>query len=76
MGTLVGTALSPGAATLVGSEAACRQACCDAPACDGYTFAADLAMISAVGAPCYLTVNVTQLVPSGRDASGVLEAVL
>jgi hypothetical protein len=71
----VGTALAPGEAALVASEAACRQACCDAPACDGYTFAADLAMISAV-APCYLYVNVTQLIPSGRDASGVRESVL
>ena len=75
VGSLVGTALAPGQAALVASEIACRQACCDAPACDGYTFAADLAMISAV-APCYLYVNVTQLIPSGRDASGVRESVL
>jgi hypothetical protein len=75
VGTLVGTALTPGAATLVASEAACRQACCDAPACDGYTFATDLALYHA-SAPCYVYVNVTQLIPSGRDASGVREAVL
>ena len=75
VGSLVGTALAPGQAALVASEAACRQACCDAPACDGYTFAADLAMISAV-APCYLHVNVTQLIPSNGYASGVRESVL
>ena len=75
VGTLVGTALAPGQAALVASEVACRQACCDAPACDGYTFAADLAMISAV-APCYLYVNVTQLIPSNGYASGMRESVL
>ena len=75
VGSLVGTALAPGEAALVASEVACRQACCDAPVCDGYTFAADLAMISAV-APCYLHVNVTQLIPSNGYASGMRESVL
>ena len=39
VGTLVGTALSPGQPVSLPSEGACRQTCCDAPACDGYSFA-------------------------------------
>ena len=75
VGTLVGTALTPGEATLVASEVACRQACCDAPACDGYSFSAEVALYH-VSAPCYLLVNITQLVPNNSFKSGVLESVL
>ena len=75
VGALVGTALSPGAATLVASEAHCRQACCDAAACDGYAFDAATSTIHAVS-HCYLYVNVTQLVPSSGYASGLYESTL
>ena len=75
VGTLVGTALTPGEATLVASEAACRQACCDAPVCEGFAFNADTARFHAASR-CYLYVNVTQLIPSSGFASGVLESVL
>ena len=76
VGTLAGTALTPGAGTLVASDAACRQACCDAPACDGYSFEAGAALMHSAAAPCYLYVNVTQLIPSSGYASGVLESAL
>ena len=75
VGTLVGTALTPGAATLVASEAACRQACCDAPACDGFSLEATVALYQPA-APCHLCVNVMQLIPISGYASGVLESVL
>ena len=75
VGALVGTALSPGAATLVATEAHCRQACCDAAACDGYAFDAATATIHAVS-HCYLYVNVTQLIPSSNFVSGIHTRVL
>jgi hypothetical protein len=75
VGSLVGTALTPGAAAPAVSELACRQACCDAPACDGYAFDAS-ALRWHVAGECYLYVNVTQLVPSSGYASGLREAVL
>ena len=75
VGTLVGTALTPGEATLVASEAACRQACCDAAACDGYAFDASSGRQHSSG-ECFLYVNVTQLIPSSGYASGVLESAL
>ena len=79
VGTLVGTALSPGISVLQPSEASCRQACCDAAACDGYAFSSgDLAMGLATigGASCYLYVNITQLMPSSGYSSGVLLSTL
>ena len=75
VGTLVGTALTPGEATLVASEAACRQACCDAPVCEGYSFEATITLFQPA-APCHLYVNVTQLIPNSSFKSGVLESVL
>ena len=75
VGSLVGTALSPGEPVRVTSDTACRQECCDAPACDGYAFDADGAKWFG-GAGCYLYVNVTQLVPSSTMASGIRESVL
>ena len=75
VGTLVGTALTPGEATLVASEAACRQACCDAPVCEGYAFEASIALFQPA-APCHLYVNVTQLIPTSSVKSGVLESML
>jgi sugar lactone lactonase YvrE len=75
VGTLVGTALTPGEATLAASEAACRQACCDAPVCEGFAFEL-AATLHHSSAPCYLYVNVTQLMPTSSFQSGVLESVL
>ena len=75
VGTLVGTALAPGESALVPSEAACRQACCDAAACDGYSFEASVGRRLG-SADCYLLVNVTQLVPSNGYASGLRESAL
>lgn len=75
VGALVGTAAAPGMPVLLSSEQTCRQACCDAPACDGYVFAIGDASLGAGGtgiASCYLYVNITQLVPSSLVASGVL----
>jgi hypothetical protein len=78
VGTLVGTALSPGSPILQPSESSCRQACCDAAACDGYTFSSgDLAGLSTAGATsCYLLVNITQLIPSNAFSSGIYESTL
>jgi uncharacterized membrane protein len=77
MGTLVGTALSPGSPILQPSESSCRQACCDAAACDGFSFAASELMTSATGSSaCYLLVNITQLIPSNTMSSGVLLSTL
>ena len=77
VGALVGTALSPGSRVLVPEEAFCRQACCDAPACDGYAFAAsDLGVAGAMSAGCYLYVNITQLIPSSFASSGIYESTL
>jgi hypothetical protein len=75
VGSLVGTALSPREPVRVTTDAACRQECCDAPACDGYTFDASSGRQHNSG-ECYLYVNVTQLVPSSTMASGVRESVL
>jgi trimeric autotransporter adhesin len=75
VGALVGTALAPGGAVLLPAEGACRQACCDASACDGYTYDAAAARQLGSGA-CYLLVNVTQLVPANGMASGLVLAAL
>ncbi len=77
VGTLVGTALTPGALALTPSLEACRQACCDAPACDGFSFAVSELAISPTGvAGCFLYVNVTQLIPSSVISSGLYESSL
>lgn len=71
------TLATTGSALLLPSEADCRQACCDAPACDGYSYAGELRALSPSGsAGCYLFVNVTQLVPSVMMASGVRKTAL
>ena len=75
VGALVGTALSPGQATLAPSEAACRQACCDAASCDGYSFEVG-ALAYHAATNCFLLVNVTALVPSNLMASGLRESAL
>ena len=73
VGTLVGSALFPGMEVLTANEGRCRQACCDAPVCDAYTFAATTLLASATGtAPCFLYTNVTALVPNSFAASGAL----
>jgi len=77
VGTLVGTAFTPGAPTLVSSLAACRQACCDAPACDGFSFGTgDASFVSGGAASCFLYVNITQLIPSSVVSSGIYESTL
>jgi hypothetical protein len=77
VGALVGTALTPGALALTPSLEACRQACCDAPACDGFSFAVSELAISPTGvAGCFLYVNVTQLIPSSVISSGLYESNL
>ena len=75
VGSLVGTAIAPGQPVTHPSEAACRQACCDAATCDGYSFEAGAARLLGQ-ANCYLLVNVTQLVPSNAMASGLRESAL
>ena len=76
VGSLVGAALSLAAGpVLVPNEPACRQACCLAPACDGYSFDAGGLFFHAESL-CYLLVNVTQLVPTNTMASGLRESVL
>ena len=77
VGALVGTALSPGAPTLVSSLGYCRQACCDAPACDGFSFGTgDASFISGGTAGCFLYVNITQLIPNSAFSSGIYESTL
>ena len=77
VGTLAGTALTPGAPSLVASTEACRQACCDAPYCDGFSFASgDASFISGGIAGCFLYVNITQLIPSSGYSSGIYESTL
>jgi hypothetical protein len=80
VGTLVGTALSPGSHVLTRSEAACREACCDAPFCDGFAFASGDAVLAAGGSggpvSCFLYANVTQLIPSSAFTSGLYESTL
>jgi outer membrane protein assembly factor BamB len=71
------TLATTGTALLLPSEGDCRQACCDAPACDGYSFAGELRALSPSGsAGCFLFVNLTQLVPSVMMASGVRKTAL
>ena len=78
VGTLTGNAWYPGTSLPAPSEAACRQACCDAPLCDAYTFAANdlqLLLSQSSGNPvasCFLYTNVTALVPSSTMSSGAL----
>ena len=77
VGTLTGNAWYPGTALPAASESACRQACCDAPVCDAYTFASnDLQFAVQQGlshsASCFLYTNVTALVPSSGYTSGAL----
>ena len=78
VGTLVGTALNPGSRVLLPSEPTCRQACCDAPACDGYSFASGDASLEAPSgvASCFLLVNITQLIPNNAFSSGIYESTL
>ena len=79
VGSLVGTALSPGSRVLLHSDAACQQACCDAPACDGFSFASGDASLGQGGsglASCFLYVNITQLIPSSGYSSGIYESTL
>lgn len=79
VGALVGTALSPGSISPVPSLEACRQSCCDAAACDGYSFASGDASLLPGGsgvASCFLYVNITQLVPSSGYSSGIYESTL
>ena len=79
VGTLVGTALSPGLVSPAPSLAACRQACCDAPACDGFSFASGDSSLLPGGtgvAGCFLLVNITQLIPNNAFSSGVYESTL
>ena len=77
VGTLVGTALSPGTPTLVSSLGDCRQACCDAPACDGFSFGTgDASFIAGGAAGCFLYVNISQLIPNSAFSSGIYESTL
>ena len=77
VGTLIGTALSPGAPTLVSSLVNCRQACCDAPACDGFSFGTgDASFVSGGMASCFLSVNITQVIPNSAFSSGIYESTL
>ena len=77
VGTLAGTAMSPGAPSLLPSTEACRQACCDAPACDGFSFGTgDASFVSGGSASCFLYVNITQLIPSSFASSGIYESTL
>ena len=81
MGTLVGNAWSPGAAFMSSSDTVCRQACCDSPLCDAYTFASSelqFAMSQGSNYPvgqCFLYNNVTNLVPNSGYTSGALFSV-
>ena len=77
-GTLVGSDLAPGdRQLLLPSEAACRQACCSAPACDGFSFAtSELGFVGSLAAGCFLYVNITQLIPSSGYSSGIVESTL
>ena len=78
VGTLMGNAWYPGTSLPTSSESACRQACCDAPVCNAYTFASnDLQLLLSQSstnpvASCFLYTNVTALVPSSVVTSGAL----
>ena len=79
VGVLVGSALAPGSVFPAASLAVCRQACCDAPACDGFSFATGDASLLPGGsgsAGCFLYVNITQLIPSSVVSSGIYESTL
>ena len=74
IGSPIVSAASPAGARylLAATEAACRQACCDAaPACTAYSFA-DANLALAAAAQCFLLANVTAFVPSNVMASAVL----
>ena len=77
-GALVGAAAGAASAPLLlPSAEACRQACCDAPACHGFSFAlSDLRISTVAAADCFLYVNITQLVPASVMTSGLREAFL
>ena len=81
VGTLMGNAWYPGTSLPSTSETACRQACCDAPICDAYTFASSelqLQLFQSDSNPiaeCFLYTNVTALVPSSAFSSGALLSV-
>jgi hypothetical protein len=69
--------LSPGLPVSLSSEIACRQACCDAPTCDGYVFATgNVDFINGGPAGCFLYVNITQLIPNSGYSSGIYESAL
>ena len=70
VGALVGASLAPAAPVLVPDEPACRQACCLAPACDGYSFDTN-ALFFHSQSTCHLYVNVTQLVPNSGYTGGL-----
>ena len=77
VGTLMGNAWYPGTSIPSPSESSCRQACCDAPVCDAYTFSTgDLQQSFQQGltqtAQCYLYTNVTALIPNSAFSSGAL----
>lgn len=80
VGTLVGTALAPGQRVALATERACRQACCDAPVCDGFAFASvDASQLVNDGvavSSCFLYANITQLIPSSIVSSGIYESTL
>ena len=75
VGDLVGTALAPGESVALAGEPACRQACCDAAACDGYAFEASITKRTGAG-DCFLYVNITQLIPNSAFSSGIYESTL
>jgi hypothetical protein len=77
VGSLVGTSQTPNMPILLPSADSCRRACCDTPACHGYSFAATELAISSLGsASCFLYVNITQLIPSSGYSSGIYESTL
>jgi hypothetical protein len=59
VGTLVGSAIFPGQGFYTNSEAACRQACCDAAVCDSFSFAAGSAAFYPVVAWTTATLTAT-----------------
>ena len=75
VGALVGTAWTPGSAVPARDVEACRQACCDAPMCEGFSFAT-FSVMSPEASPCFVYVNISALIPSSGYASGVRESVL
>ena len=85
VGTLVGTALAPGAPALTSSLSSCRQACCDAPSCEGFSFVSgDAQYLTTLKwnhaddaeSTCFLYVNITQLIPNSAFSSGIYESTL